>query len=140
MDHDKARDLVCDCWNPDGWNRWHVLPLSSLLTSHIFNNLLEHGGNFREAANFGAILNIGIAVVAFGSSFLQTYLLSVVGDTIVCTLRGKIFAKVMSMHIGFFDDPKNSAGSLTAALSNDTHLVKDLTGTLMGTQFQAASG
>ena len=116
-----------------------AMPLSSILMARILNTFLINGEDFREAANLGAILFLACALASFISTFLQTYLLSVVGNNLVYRLRTQIFERILTMHIGFFDNPANSAGTLTSALSMDTLLVKNLTSTVVGSQFQSAA-
>eukprot|EP01016_Furgasonia_blochmanni_P016046 TRINITY_DN1908_c0_g2_i1.p1 TRINITY_DN1908_c0_g2~~TRINITY_DN1908_c0_g2_i1.p1 ORF type:complete len:568 (+),score=146.81 TRINITY_DN1908_c0_g2_i1:65-1768(+) len=110
--------------------------VTSIFLANMLTTFQKPDTDFRKGANIVVGLFLTTAVVQFISSYTQTFLFTVIGDNLAHRIRLKILERIFTLHIGFFDDPKNSAGSLINALSQDPNLVKKITGEVIGAQFQ----
>ena len=80
-----------------------------------------------------------LAIGAFFANFFQISCSITVGERLTRRLRGMTFRHILRQNIGYFDEEKNSTGSLTAQLATDATLVQGLTGSLVGTFLQIAA-
>jgi ABC-type multidrug transport system fused ATPase/permease subunit len=78
---------------------------------------------------------IGAALVAWGSSFLQTYLVGWVGERALQDLRIRIFTHLQGMSIGFFT--RNRPGVLISRITNDVDALDQLISTGVVTLFSS---
>ncbi|XP_035219171.1 bile salt export pump-like isoform X2 [Stegodyphus dumicola] len=92
-----------------------------------------------EKANFVCLMFLIISSTAFIFSFLQTFMLSFVGERLTTRLRKMIFTNIITQDIAFFDHPKNSVGSLCSRLTNDASHVQGATGSRIATGLHATS-
>ncbi|KAG7282167.1 hypothetical protein CRUP_034914 [Coryphaenoides rupestris] len=60
-----------------------------------------------------------IGVVSFVTLFLQGFCFGKAGEILTMKLRLKAFTAMMRQDLGWYDDPKNSVGSLTTRLATD---------------------
>lgn len=61
---------------------------------------------------------LGLYVISFASSYVQTLLMGGVGQRMLFTLRNAIFNKLQLLPVGFFN--QNKAGDLISRVNNDT--------------------
>ena len=61
---------------------------------------------------------LGLYMVSFASSYVQTLLMGGVGQRMLFTLRNAIFNKLQILPVGFFN--QNKAGDLISRVNNDT--------------------
>jgi len=69
---------------------------------------------------FSGIL-LGIYILAFGTSYLQTKLMGGIGQRVLFNLRNAVFTKLQDLPISFFNE--NKAGDLISRINNDTDKV-----------------
>ncbi|MEP7103139.1 MAG: ABC transporter ATP-binding protein [Candidatus Dojkabacteria bacterium] len=67
---------------------------------------------------------IAMYAVAFVTSYLQIYLMGIVGQNVLFKLRDKIFRKIQSLPLEFFND--NKSGDLISRINNDTDKLNQL--------------
>lgn len=60
-----------------------------------------------------------------------------IGETIVLKLRSMVFEKLLRLHMGYFDNPENTPGSLLSKLSSDTTKINGVAFTMIGVYIQA---
>lgn len=78
-----------------------------------------------------ALLYGGLALLAFGLRYVQSYLLALLGQRIVRDLRHDLFAKFQRLHLGFFD--ANPVGRLMTRVTSDVDAINQfLTQGLVG--------
>lgn len=65
-----------------------------------------------------------LAVVAGVGTFLQTYMINIAGVRLTSRLRQMVFSSIIKQEMGWFDESKNSVGSLTTRLSGDCSSVQ----------------
>merc|ERR1712193_126597 len=85
----------------------------------------------REAYK-NAFYFLGLAILQFISVFMKQSIYRWIQERMTKNLRKEYFRCLLSQEIGFFDDPANSAGGLTAALAKQTQLVAGITGISLG--------
>ena len=82
-------------------------------------------------------------LVAAGAAFLfnsvSIAIFSYIGESLAFRIRVALFDKMLHIHMGFFDLPKNSPGNLTTRLSTDTNLVRNLTSSVISIMLQSVS-
>lgn len=69
---------------------------------------------------------IGLAVVLSVGTFARFYLVSWLGERIVADLRNAVFARVVSLHPGFFEVTRT--GEVLSRLTTDTTLLQSIIG------------
>ncbi|KAG1668332.1 Multidrug resistance protein 1 [Nymphon striatum] len=86
-----------------------------------------------------AITFLGIGVGSFILTFMQMMMFSLSGEHLTLRMRSLAFAAMLKQDIGWYDDKKNSAGSLCTILSSDAASVQGATGARLGTVIQGIS-
>ena len=79
---------------------------------------------------------LGVGVLLWGSSYLQTYLVGWVGQRALQDLRMRIFTHLQKMSIGFFT--RNRPGVLISRITNDVDALDQLISTGVVTLFQSS--
>jgi subfamily B ATP-binding cassette protein MsbA len=70
------------------------------------------------------VILLGLFVVQAAGSFLQTYLLGVVGERVVAQLRGDLFGRLVTLSLDFH--AARRVGELVSRLSSDVTLVRTM--------------
>jgi ATP-binding cassette, subfamily B, multidrug efflux pump len=70
------------------------------------------------------LLFIGVIIVTFFASFIQTYLTQWLGQRVQYTIRMQVFGHLQKLHLGFFD--KNPVGRLVTRVTNDVNVLNEL--------------
>jgi ATP-binding cassette subfamily B protein len=85
---------------------------------------------------YGLLLWVSLGFLAvrglnFAAVYAQTYLINWVGQHVLFDLRSEIFAKLMRLHLGFFD--RNPVGRLMTRITSDVDAINQfITGGLVG--------
>ncbi|XP_056458389.1 ATP-binding cassette, sub-family B (MDR/TAP), member 4 [Gadus chalcogrammus] len=112
-------------------------PLFAILFSKIVAVFSEPDKDVvREKSALFSILFAVIGVVSFFTLFLQGYCFGKAGEILTMKLRLRAFTAMMRQDLGWYDDPKNSVGSLTTRLATDAAQVQGATGLRMATLVQ----
>jgi ATP-binding cassette subfamily B protein len=78
-----------------------------------------------------SVLFIFVRLLDFVAEFVQTYLISWVGQHVLYDLRSEIFGKLQRLHMGFFD--RNPVGRLMTRVTSDVDAINQfITGGLVG--------
>uniref|UniRef100_A0A8C5B0G5 ATP-binding cassette, sub-family B (MDR/TAP), member 4 n=1 Tax=Gadus morhua TaxID=8049 RepID=A0A8C5B0G5_GADMO len=110
-----------------------IQPLFAILFSKI---VAPNKDVVREKSALFSILFAVIGVVSFFTLFLQGYCFGKAGEILTMKLRLRAFTAMMRQDLGWYDDPKNSVGSLTTRLATDAAQVQGATGLRMATLVQ----
>jgi subfamily B ATP-binding cassette protein MsbA len=70
------------------------------------------------------VLLIGLFVVQAAASFVQTYLLGVVGERVVAQLRGELYGRLITLSLDFHG--QHRLGELVSRLSSDVTLIRTM--------------
>ncbi|NXU20405.1 MDR1 protein, partial [Pardalotus punctatus] len=82
----------------------------------------------RKKSNLYSVLFLVVGIVSFFTFFFQGFLFGKSGEILTMRLRFMAFKAMLRQDMGWFDNPKNSTGALTARLANDASQVKGATG------------
>ncbi|MDQ7798879.1 MAG: ABC transporter ATP-binding protein [Candidatus Edwardsbacteria bacterium] len=78
--------------------------------------------DIKGVLNFG-LLFLGLLVISFGLNFVQIILVQLVGQRFMHSLRERIFAKLQSIDMSFFD--RNPVGRLVTRATNDVDAINE---------------
>lgn len=102
-----------------------------VLFAFILSELLEvftyPPDKIKDESRLYALLFLGLGFLDFFGLFFSSFLFGKAGETLTTRLRTKVFTALLRQDIGFFDDPANGTGHLTARLATDTSNVKGAT-------------
>ncbi|XP_044280567.1 ATP-dependent translocase ABCB1 [Varanus komodoensis] len=108
-------------------------PAFSIIFSEIIGIFaIQDPKTVREKSNMYALLFLGLGIISFVTFFLQGFTFGRAGEILTMKLRYMGFKAILRQDIGWFDDPKNSTGALTARLAHDASEVKGATGARLG--------
>ncbi|KAF9405762.1 hypothetical protein HW555_013622, partial [Spodoptera exigua] len=93
----------------------------------------------RGQSNIIAILFLLVGVYTGIGIFFQILIFNITGVRLTARLRVAAFETMLKQEIGWFDDPKNGVGALTARLAADAAAVQGATGTRIGALMQASA-
>lgn len=93
----------------------------------------------KAQTNEYSIWYLVVGVVTGIGAFLQTYLFNIAGVRLTTRMRIHTFAAMLKQETAWFDESKNSVGSLCARLSSDAAGIQGATGTWIGAILQALS-
>ncbi|KAK0147853.1 Multidrug resistance protein 1 [Merluccius polli] len=114
-----------------------IQPLFAIVFSKIVAVFTEINVDvIKERSTFFSIMFAVIGVVSFVTLFLQGFCFGKAGEILTMKLRLKAFTAMMRQDLGWYDDPKNSVGSLTTRLATDAAQVQGATGLRMATLAQ----
>ncbi|CAL8247209.1 unnamed protein product [Lota lota] len=114
-----------------------IQPLFAILFSKIVAVFsVQDKDLVKERSALFSIMFAVIGVVSFVTLFLQGFCFGKAGEILTMKLRLKAFTAMMRQDLGWYDDPKNSVGSLTTRLATDAAQVQGATGVRMATLVQ----
>ena len=100
-----------------------VLGLGQGLRELIDNGFAD--GN-AAALDRALYLLLGLSVIMALGTFARFYLVSWLGERVVADLRRAVFARVLALHVGFFETTKT--GEVLSRLTTDTTLLQSVIG------------
>lgn len=92
----------------------------------------------RSQGNFCAIMYVLVAVAAGIGSFLQSYMLSIAGESLTSRLRALTIKSILNKEMSFFDREENNVGSLCTRISSDASNIQGIIGGRLGMLIQVA--
>jgi ABC-type multidrug transport system fused ATPase/permease subunit len=93
--------------------------LGPLLISRVVDGPIRNG-DVGGVLRWSALL-LGLYVVGFGATYLQTEKMGTVGRYVLFNLRNALFAKLQALPVDFFQ--QNKSGDLISRINNDTEKV-----------------
>ncbi|KAL9318790.1 hypothetical protein ACSQ67_015307 [Phaseolus vulgaris] len=109
-----------------------VNPIYGLLISMAMKTFYEPFDQMQKDSKFWALMFITVGFAAFLTNVGQGYFFSVAGFKLIHRIRLMCFEKVVNMEVGWFDEPENSSGAISARLFADAALVRALVGDALG--------
>ncbi|CBY10476.1 unnamed protein product [Oikopleura dioica] len=106
-----------------------IAPIWAIVFSNVLENYSKYNcADFRDKirlwSGMFAVLGIGQFI---GYGFLN-WMFGFSGEYMTTRLRSQAFAKLLRLDMGYFDEPINSTGALTARLATDAGKVQGATG------------
>ena len=80
----------------------------------------------REDSNLYALMFLILGVAYFITEIISYTIFNSIGEELTEKIRNEAYLKILKMPIKWFDNPRNSAGSLSAKLGSDSRLVNSL--------------
>ncbi|XP_055937185.1 ATP-dependent translocase ABCB1-like isoform X1 [Argiope bruennichi] len=114
-------------------------PIYGIVFGDILGILAEQNERIISDISYYSLAFVGMAISAFIACFLQTFMFSLAGEKLTSRLRKMVFTTIISQDMSWFDDPKNSVGSLCTRLTSDASSVQGATGSRISTALQALS-
>ncbi|KAM9807166.1 ATP-dependent translocase ABCB1-like [Syngnathus typhle] len=112
-------------------------PLFAVILSKFIAVMAEEDQEIiREKTEFLCLMFATIGIVVFFTMFLQGYCFGKSGEILTLKLRLAAFKALMRQDLGWFDDHKNSVGTLTTRLASDAAQVQGVTGLRLATLVQ----
>lgn len=94
------------------------------IIKHVIDDYIVKGNyNFRSIWLMGIFYLMAI-LIGSGCGYLQTYMLTYVGQKIMYNIRNQIFKHIQGMSMTFFD--KNSSGRILTRVTNDVEALNEL--------------
>jgi ABC-type multidrug transport system fused ATPase/permease subunit len=112
--------------------------LASLAPPYLAGKAIDSGIKTKDlgALDLVVVAFVVSALVYWGASYAQTYLVNWVGERALQDLRIKLFKHLESMSIGFYS--RNKAGVLISRMTNDVEALDQLVTDSVVTLFQAS--
>ena len=103
-----------------------VATAASLAPPYLAGRAIDDGIRAGDTQALTVILIVFVAAAAinWGATYVQTYLVSWVGQRALADLRSRIFSHLQSLSIGFYS--RNKAGVLISRLTNDVQALDQL--------------
>ncbi|KAG8193490.1 hypothetical protein JTE90_023740 [Oedothorax gibbosus] len=114
-------------------------PIYGVVFGGIIGALSEDIDKMVKDTAYYCIVFLLLAGTSFIFSFLQIFMFSVAAERLTSRLRSKVFSKIITQSISYFDHPKNSVGSLCSKLTSDASDMQGATGSRVSTMLQAFS-
>ncbi|KAJ0172665.1 hypothetical protein K1T71_011804 [Dendrolimus kikuchii] len=115
-------------------------PMFAVLFGETYGLLESSDANWvRGETNVIAILFLAVGVMTGIGIFFQIFIFNLTGVRLTSRLRVAAFQTMLAQEIGWFDDPKNGVGALSARLAADAAAVQGATGTRIGALMQASA-
>ncbi|KAA3680384.1 ATP-binding cassette, subfamily B (MDR/TAP), member 1 [Paragonimus westermani] len=113
-------------------------PVFGILYSEIYDILTVTDPKEKQARinKISTIMGaVGCAQLFIGVG--QGYFFGVSGQRLIKRMRSRLFDAILHQEIGWFDEPENQAGALTAMLSTEASKVSQFTGTRLSSVLEA---
>jgi ABC-type multidrug transport system fused ATPase/permease subunit len=111
---------------------------AALMPPYLAGKAIDAGIKTKDVGALDVIVVafVASALVNWGASYLQTYLVNWVGERALQDLRIKLFRHLEAMSIGFYS--RNKAGVLISRMTNDVEALDQLVTDSVVTLFQAS--
>lgn len=118
-----------------------VFPIFSIYLARMIGVLIDMqlGVGDQSEANKMALIFFGLAIANFFAIFMQNTMFAIIADRLTEKIRVQVFNKMIRMPGGWFDNPKNNAGTLAARLSIDCKTINGVTSSYIGIMVQNVS-
>lgn len=93
--------------------------LAPLMIGYAIDNYVQTK-NYHGVLVFSGLL-LGMYLITFVASYIQTKLMGTVGQDMLYTLRNAVFTKLQELPVDFFN--QNKAGDLISRINNDTNKI-----------------
>ncbi|EXB47713.1 ABC transporter B family member 15 [Morus notabilis] len=100
--------------------------------------LTDHD-EIKERIRSSALWFLGLTIVSFLVNISQHYSFAYMGEYLTKRIRERMFAKILTFEVGWFDRDENSSGVICSTLAKDPNVVRSLVGDRMSLLVQATS-
>ncbi|KAK4760323.1 hypothetical protein SAY87_005216 [Trapa incisa] len=89
---------------------------------------LSDHGQIKEKTRVYCMCFLGLAVFSFLINICQHYSFAYTGEHLTKRVRERMFSKIITFEVGWFDEDENSSGAICSRLAKDAAVVKSLVG------------
>lgn len=94
------------------------------IIKHVIDDFLVAGNFDGPSIRFMGILFFLVIILGAAFGYIQTYLLTLIGQKIMFNIRNQLFKHIQGMSMVFFD--KNSSGRILTRVTNDVEALNEL--------------
>ncbi|KAL7150975.1 hypothetical protein ABFS83_04G001400 [Erythranthe nasuta] len=105
-----------------------IVPFFGILLSIVIKTFYEPPEDLKRNSKFWSLMFVALGGLSLVAYPLRTYLFGVAGCRLIKRIRMMCFQKVVTMEVGWFDEPENSSGVIGARLSADAATIRALVG------------
>ncbi|XP_039053529.1 ABC transporter B family member 15-like [Hibiscus syriacus] len=113
----------------------YAFSLGSMLSVYF---LTDHN-EIKEKTKIYALCFIGLSVFSLLINVGQHYNFAYMGEYLVKRIRERMFSKILTFEVGWFDRDENSSGAICSRLAKDANLLRSLVGDRMALIVQTMS-
>ncbi|KAL6615850.1 hypothetical protein ACP70R_038120 [Stipagrostis hirtigluma subsp. patula] len=116
-----------------------LFPMFGLLISNAIKTFYEPADKLRKDASFWGLMCVVLGIISIVSVPVEYFLFGVAGGKLIERIRSLSFRSIVHQEVAWFDDPRNSSGTLGARLSVDALNVRRLVGDNLALAVQVTS-
>lgn len=84
---------------------------------------IEDQEEMKDKIRTYALIFVGLSIFSFGVNVIQHYNLGVMGECLTRRVRERMFSKILTFEVGWFDEEDNSTGAICSRLAKDASVV-----------------
>ncbi|XP_020683761.1 putative multidrug resistance protein isoform X1 [Dendrobium catenatum] len=112
---------------------------SYALSGMIMIYFIEDHEEMKDKIRTYALVFVGLSIFSFAVNVIQHYNLGVMGECLTRRVRERMFSKILTFEVGWFDEEDNSTGAICSRLAKDASVVRSLVGDRISLIIQALS-
>ncbi|KAL6325436.1 hypothetical protein AAG906_023281 [Vitis piasezkii] len=113
----------------------YAFAMGSMISVYFFP---EHDEIKKKTRTY-ALCFVGLAVFSFLVNISQHYNFAAMGEYLTKRVRERMFSKILTFEVGWFDQDQNSTGAICSRLAKDANVVRSLVGDRMALLVQTFS-
>ena len=100
----------------------YAFAMGSMISVYFFP---EHDEIKKKTRTY-ALCFVGLAVFSFLVNISQHYNFAAMGEYLTKRVRERMFSKILTFEVGWFDQDQNSTGAICSRLAKDANVVSSL--------------
>ncbi|KEH24934.1 ABC transporter B family-like protein [Medicago truncatula] len=109
--------------------------MGSTISVYFLNNHDE----IKKQIRIYMLCFLGLALSSMVFNVLQHYCFAYMGEYLTKRVRERVFSKILTFEVGWFDEDQNSTGAICSRLDKETNVARTLVGDSLGTVVQTIS-
>lgn len=105
-----------------------ILPIFGILMASMVKTFYEPPPLLKPDSRYWTLMFVLLGLISFLVAPARSYFFAVAGCKLTQRIRSMCFEKILSMEVGWFDEPQNSCGAIGARLSSDAAVLRSLVG------------
>ncbi|KAB1211634.1 ABC transporter B family member 15 [Morella rubra] len=114
------------CQLPQGYDTQPIYAFSMGSTISVF--FLKNHDEMKDKIRIYSLCFLGLAVFSLLINIIQHYNFAYMGEYLTKRIREKMFSKILTFEVGWFDQDENSSGAICSRLAKDANMVRSLVG------------
>ena len=98
---------------------WFSFGLGSVISVYF----LENHDEIKKQIRIYALCFLGLVVISMVVNVLQHYSFAYMGEYLTKRVRERMFSKILTFEVGWFDEDQNSTGSVCSRLAKEANVV-----------------